>query len=156
MGAAAHIESSTRACLTPSNSTATPGLCHAPLVVAVDATTFVSHPVALRAEAAGMGVGASGGTGAGAGAGGGAEAVLRDADVGAWQGFMGPKGVAPEIVRALNGHFNEILKMPDVLARMNTLALIPVGGEAAAIGRINAADHARYARVIKEFGIQAE
>jgi tripartite-type tricarboxylate transporter receptor subunit TctC len=84
------------------------------------------------------------------------EAGFRDADVGAWQGFMGPKGLAPEIVRALNGHFNEILKMPDVLARMNTLALIPLGGEAGAIGRVNAADHARYARVIKEFGIQAE
>jgi tripartite-type tricarboxylate transporter receptor subunit TctC len=85
-----------------------------------------------------------------------AEAGFRDAEVGAWQGFMGPKGLSAEIVRTLNGHLNEILKMPDVAARMNTLALIPAGGEPAAIGRRNATDHARYARIIKEFGIQAD
>ena len=85
-----------------------------------------------------------------------AESGFRDADVGAWQGFMGPKGMPADVVRSLNGHINEVLRMPDVVARMTTLALLPVGGEAAAIGRINAADHARYARIIKEFGIQAE
>jgi tripartite-type tricarboxylate transporter receptor subunit TctC len=84
------------------------------------------------------------------------EAGFRDADVGAWQGFMGPKGLPADVVRVLNGHLNEILKMPDVQARMTTLALIPAGGEPAALGRINAADHARYAKIIKEFGIQAD
>jgi tripartite-type tricarboxylate transporter receptor subunit TctC len=85
-----------------------------------------------------------------------AEAGFKDAEVGAWQAFMGPKGMPADIVKTLNAHLNEILKMPDVAARMTTLALIPAGGEAAAAGRINAADHARYARVIKEFGIQAD
>ena len=85
-----------------------------------------------------------------------AEAGFKDAEVGAWQGFMGPKGMPADVVRVLNGHLNEILKMPDVVARMTTLATIVVGGDAAAIGKVNAADHARYARIIKEFGIQAE
>jgi tripartite-type tricarboxylate transporter receptor subunit TctC len=85
-----------------------------------------------------------------------AEAGIRDAEVGAWQAFMGPKGLSAEVVRTLNGHLNEILRMPDVQSRMTTLALIPEGGEAALAGRINAADHARYARIIKEFGIQAD
>ena len=85
-----------------------------------------------------------------------AEAGYKDAEVGAWQAFMGPKGMPPEVVRTLNGHLNEILKMPDVAARMTTLALIAEGGEPAAAGRINAADHARYAKIIKEFGIQAD
>ena len=85
-----------------------------------------------------------------------AEAGFKDAEVGAWQGFMGPKGMPAEVVRVLNGHLNEILKMPDVVARMTTLATIAVGGDAAAIGKLNAADHARYTRIIKEFGIQAE
>ena len=85
-----------------------------------------------------------------------AEAGFRDAEVGAWQAFMGPKGMPAEVIRSLNGHLNEVLRMPDVQSRMTTLALIPEGGEAALAGRINAADHARYARIIKEFGIQAD
>ncbi|MFN0161513.1 MAG: Bug family tripartite tricarboxylate transporter substrate binding protein [Burkholderiales bacterium] len=85
-----------------------------------------------------------------------AEAGVKDAEVGAWQGFMGPKGLPADVVRALNGHVNEILKMPDVLARMTTLALVPAGGVPDALARINAEHHSRYGRVIKEAGIQAD
>lgn len=41
---------------------------------------------------------------------------------------MAPKELNAEVVKLLNGHVNEILKMPDVVARMTTLALVPVGG----------------------------
>ena len=85
-----------------------------------------------------------------------AELGYKDVDVGAWQGIMGPKGMPADVVKTLNTHLNEILKMPDVLARMTTIATIPVGGDGAVLGRINAADHNRYAKVIKEFGIQAD
>ena len=85
-----------------------------------------------------------------------AELGFKDAEVGAWQGFMGPKGLPPEIVKTLNGHFNEIIKMPDVVARMTTLALVPVGGAPEVLGKLSAADHARYAKVVKEFAIQAD
>lgn len=85
-----------------------------------------------------------------------AEVGIKDVEVGAWQGFMGPKGLPADIVKVLNGHINEILKMPDVLARMTTLALVPAGGEPAALARINADHHTRYGRVIKEAGIQAD
>ena len=59
-------------------------------------------------------------------------------------------------VRTINSHVNEILKMPDVLARMTTLALVPAGGEPAALARINLDHHTRYGKVIKEAGIQAD
>ena len=85
-----------------------------------------------------------------------AELGFRDAEVGAWQGFMGPKGLPTDVVKTLNGHFNEIIKMPDVVARMTTLALVPVGGAPEVLGKLNAADHQRYAKVVKEFGIQAD
>ncbi|MBL8386209.1 MAG: tripartite tricarboxylate transporter substrate binding protein [Burkholderiales bacterium] len=85
-----------------------------------------------------------------------AEAGIRGVEVGAWQGFMGPKGLPAEVVRVINGHVNEILKMPDVLARMTTLALVPAGGAPEALARINADHHSRYGRVIKEAGIQAD
>lgn len=85
-----------------------------------------------------------------------AELGFRDAEMGAWQGFMGPKGLPADIVARLNGHFNEILKMPDVQARMTQLALVPVGGEPSVLRNRVAADFERYGKVIKEFGIQAE
>ena len=76
--------------------------------------------------------------------------------MGAWQALMGPKGMPDSVVKTLNTHMNEILKMPDVLARMTSFATIPVGGEGATLGRLNAKDHNRYAKVIKEFNIQAD
>ncbi|MES2412667.1 MAG: tripartite tricarboxylate transporter substrate binding protein [Pseudomonadota bacterium] len=85
-----------------------------------------------------------------------AEAGVADVNVGAWQGLMGPKGMPADVVRTLNLNMNDILKMPDVQAKMVTLALVPVGGEPATLGKLNAFDHNRYAKVIKEFGIQAE
>ena len=84
------------------------------------------------------------------------EAGFKDVDVGAWQGFMGPKGLPSDVVRTINSHVNEILKMPDVLARMTTLALVPAGGDPAALARINLDHHTRYGKVIKEAGIQAD
>lgn len=85
-----------------------------------------------------------------------AEGGVRDAEVGAWQGFMGPKGLNPAVVKTINAHVNEILKMPDVQQRMTTLALVPVGGDPDVLRKRLATDYERYAKVIKEFGIQAD
>ncbi len=85
-----------------------------------------------------------------------AEAGFRDSEVGAWQGLVGPKGMPPDVVRVLNGHMNEILKMPDVVARMTTLALVPVGGDPAAVSRAIGSDFSRYGKIIRETGIQAD
>jgi tripartite-type tricarboxylate transporter receptor subunit TctC len=85
-----------------------------------------------------------------------AEAGFKDSEVGAWQGFVGPKGLPADVVATLNGHFNEILKMPDVVTRMTTLALIPAGGEPGAVTKMIADNFTRYGKVIKEAGIQAD
>jgi tripartite-type tricarboxylate transporter receptor subunit TctC len=84
------------------------------------------------------------------------ELGLREVDVSAWQGLMGPKGLPPEIVRTLNAHLNEILKMPDVAAKMKVFGALPAGGDPQRLARTNSADHNRFARIIKDFGIQAE
>ena len=85
-----------------------------------------------------------------------AESGFKDAEVGAWQGFVGPKGMSPDIVKTLNTHFNEIIKMPDVVTRMTALALIPAGGDPSAISKVIASDYSRYGKIIKEAGIQAD
>ena len=85
-----------------------------------------------------------------------AEAGVPGVEVGAWQGLVGPKGLPADIVATLNGHFNEILKMPDVVARMTTLALVPAGGEPAAVTRMISDNFTRYGKIIKDAGIQAD
>jgi tripartite-type tricarboxylate transporter receptor subunit TctC len=84
------------------------------------------------------------------------EQGVRGANLGAWQGIMGPKGMRPEVVSLLNGHFNEILKMPDVQARMSLATTVPTGGEPRYLGRTHQADHDRMAVVINDLGIKAD
>jgi len=85
-----------------------------------------------------------------------AEQGYKDVEVTAWNGLWGPRNLPPEIVKTLNGHFNEILKMPEIVSRMAVLGTTPVGGDADVLGKTNAADYARFGKVIKEFGIQAD
>lgn len=84
------------------------------------------------------------------------ELGIIDVDVAAWQGLMGPKGISAAIVRTLNQHMNEILKMPDVVAKMKVFGALPAGGDPDRLAKTNAADHARFAKIIKDFGIQAD
>jgi tripartite-type tricarboxylate transporter receptor subunit TctC len=51
---------------------------------------------------------------------------------------------------------NEVLKMPDVVQKMQALGYEVVGGEPSALTSAIAADQERFGRVIKEFGISAE
>ncbi|WP_416049135.1 Bug family tripartite tricarboxylate transporter substrate binding protein [Cupriavidus basilensis] len=85
-----------------------------------------------------------------------AELGYKDVEVGAWQALLAPKGLPPELVKMLNTHVNDILKMPDVVARMATIAITPVGGEPATLSKLIASDSTRYAKIVKEFGIQAD
>ena len=84
------------------------------------------------------------------------ELGYKDVDIGAWWGVFGPKGLPADVVKKLNTDINEMLKMPDVIAKMATMGALPVGGDSAKLGTAVASDNARYGKVIKEFGIQAE
>jgi tripartite-type tricarboxylate transporter receptor subunit TctC len=82
-----------------------------------------------------------------------AELGYKDVEVVAWNGVFAPKGLPAEIVQQLNGHFNEILKMPDVLERMKTLGTLPLGGPADTLAKTNAADLQRFSRIVKDLNI---
>lgn len=85
-----------------------------------------------------------------------AELGYKDVEVVAWNGIFAPKGLSPELVKTLNAHFNEILKMPDVASKMAVLGALPLGGTPETLAKTNAADFERFGRVIKELGIQAD
>ena len=84
------------------------------------------------------------------------ELGYKELDVSAWMGLLGPKGLPADVVRTLNSHFNEVLKMPDVGARMAALGIEPIGGEPAVLARQIAGDDELFGRLVKEFGIKAE
>ncbi len=85
-----------------------------------------------------------------------AELGYKDVVVGAWNGFFAPKGTPADVVRLLNGHLNEILKMPEVVEKLATFGALPVGGASSALGKTNASDFEVMGRVIKELGITAD
>jgi tripartite-type tricarboxylate transporter receptor subunit TctC len=84
------------------------------------------------------------------------ELGYKDVDVSAWMGLLGPKGMPVELVQALNRHFNEVLKMPDVQARMAALGIEPIGGAPSVLAQQIADDDQRFGKLVKEFGIRAE
>lgn len=85
-----------------------------------------------------------------------AELGYKGVEVTAWQGIFAPKGLPPEIAKLLNGHMNEILKMPDVVSKMHTFGALPAGGDSAQLGKLNADDYNRFGKLIKELGIHAD
>jgi tripartite-type tricarboxylate transporter receptor subunit TctC len=79
-----------------------------------------------------------------------------EVEVGAWQGILGPEGMPAHLVKLLNAHCNEILKMPDVIAQMARLAMVPAGGTPTGFGQLVASEYARYGKIVREFNIKVE
>jgi tripartite-type tricarboxylate transporter receptor subunit TctC len=84
------------------------------------------------------------------------ELGYKNAEITAWHGLLGPKGMPADVAAKLNATMNEVLKMPDVVQKMQALGYEVVGGEPSALTSAIAADQERFGRVIKEFGISAE
>ncbi|MFM7330125.1 MAG: Bug family tripartite tricarboxylate transporter substrate binding protein [Brachymonas sp.] len=84
------------------------------------------------------------------------EQGVRSANLGAWQGIMAPKGTPQRVIDTLNAHMNEIMKMPDVQARMALATTVPSGGEPRYLGRTHASEYDRMAKVIADLGIKAD
>lgn len=84
------------------------------------------------------------------------ELGYKDVDVSAWMGLLGPKAMPADIVQTLNRHFNEILKMPDVQAKMAALGIEPVGGAPSVLAQQIADDDQRFGKLVREFGIRAD
>jgi tripartite-type tricarboxylate transporter receptor subunit TctC len=85
-----------------------------------------------------------------------AEQGFQSVKEAAWHGVMAPKGTPASIIAMLNGHFNEILKMPDVIERMASFGARPAGGAPEQLSKVNAADFERLTKTITDLKITAE
>jgi tripartite-type tricarboxylate transporter receptor subunit TctC len=75
---------------------------------------------------------------------------------GAWHGFMAPKGTPAAVIALLNSHFNEIIRMPDVVEKMASFGARPAGGAPDLLSKVNAEDLTRLTRTIRDLNITAD
>ena len=85
-----------------------------------------------------------------------AEQGFASVKEGAWHGFMAPKGTPAAVIATLNAHFNEIIRMPEVVEKMASFGARPAGGAPEALSRVNAEDLTRLTRTIRELNITAD
>lgn len=73
-----------------------------------------------------------------------------------WMGLYAPKGTPANIVSTLNTHVNEILKMPDVIAKVTAVGSTPGGGTPELLAKETAEDFHTMGKIIKDLGITAD
>ncbi len=84
------------------------------------------------------------------------ESGYKDVIVGAWNGFLAPKGTPADVVKLLNAQLNDILKSPEVTQKLATFGALPAGGTPDVLKKTVADEYATMDRVIKELGITAD
>jgi tripartite-type tricarboxylate transporter receptor subunit TctC len=78
------------------------------------------------------------------------ESGLQGLDVSQWWGVLVPTGTPRDIIAKLRVEFIEMVKLPDIKARMADLGAEPVGNSSEQFGELIRTDIAKYRRVAKE------
>lgn len=73
-----------------------------------------------------------------------------------WFGFFMPSGVAPPVAAKFTSEVGRILRLPDVVARIESLGMTPGELQGEEFARIVKSDAAVYARIIKDANIRLE
>lgn len=73
-----------------------------------------------------------------------------------WYALWAPPGAAPEIVARMGRLATDAARDPEVTQRLNALGFTPVAEASEAFARFQAAEFERFARIIREAGIQPE
>jgi tripartite-type tricarboxylate transporter receptor subunit TctC len=85
-----------------------------------------------------------------------AEAGLAGYEVIGWNGVHVPRGTPDAIVTKINADIRQVLKLPDVQERLLVGGLDEAGGPSEEFAAFVKRDIARFAKVIREAGIQPE
>lgn len=73
-----------------------------------------------------------------------------------WFALLAPKGTPAGVVDRLNAEVNEVLQDPEVKKSLATMGATPLGGTRQALAEHLAAETTKWARVIKDSGIQIQ
>jgi len=82
--------------------------------------------------------------------------TLKDFDASSWYGLVAPAATPPEVVVKLNREIAAGLNVPEVRARLAQEGTVVVAGTPEQFGTLVKAEMAKWARVIREVGIQQE
>jgi tripartite-type tricarboxylate transporter receptor subunit TctC len=85
-----------------------------------------------------------------------AEAGMPELVVTTWYGLFAPSGIKPEIVERLNSEFTKMMKLPEVKSKLAQVELEPTTNSPAEFAKFVRAEHDKWARVIKEAGIEVQ
>jgi tripartite-type tricarboxylate transporter receptor subunit TctC len=83
-----------------------------------------------------------------------AEAGLPEFHYDSWFGFMAPAGTPPAIIKKINEDIAEVLKLPDVQQRWQTIGAVAVTDTPAEFNAVIRADTERYGKLLKAAGIE--
>jgi tripartite-type tricarboxylate transporter receptor subunit TctC len=73
-----------------------------------------------------------------------------------WFALFGPAGMDPAAVRAINEAVNDMIKQPDVRARLVQMAVEPVGGGPEVLQKRLQTDYEKLGAVIRRSGIKVQ
>jgi tripartite-type tricarboxylate transporter receptor subunit TctC len=82
------------------------------------------------------------------------EIGMPQLEVRYWAGIFAPPGTPPEIVKKLEAEINRVVKLPEVAAPMAAIQVTPTGSTSEELGKVLAADLARWSEVAKKANIK--
>lgn len=85
-----------------------------------------------------------------------AESGLPGFDVGFWLGTLAPAGTPRPIIDKLNTEMVRIVRLPDVVERLDALGVEPVGSSPDEFARTIHSEIIRWAKVVKDAGVKAD
>ena len=85
-----------------------------------------------------------------------AESGLPGFEVGFWLGALAPARTPRAIIDKLNAQMKRTLRVPDVMERLSTMGVEPIGNTPQEFARIIKADIAKWAKVVKDAGVKAD
>ena len=85
-----------------------------------------------------------------------AEQGLPGFEATAWFALFAPAGTPKDVVARLNTEMQRIYKLPDVQERLKTLGLDPILSGPEELSKYQAAEIAKWAKVVKESGAKAD
>jgi tripartite-type tricarboxylate transporter receptor subunit TctC len=84
------------------------------------------------------------------------EAGLPGYEMAGWIGLLAPKGTPKEVIDKLHAEIVKIVKAPDVRARMAAAGVELMGSTPQEFGHVIATELPKYAKVMKDAGMQPE
>jgi tripartite-type tricarboxylate transporter receptor subunit TctC len=84
------------------------------------------------------------------------ELGVKDVEAMGWFGFFAPAKTPRPVVEALNRAINRALQSPDVVEKLSKVGMDPATSTPEELGRIVAADYAKWGPVVKASGFKPE